>query len=219
VSLLLPQRFLDVDLSSLVCEFFVLLPYCFVTLLLRHLQRQKRRHQNVNAGLSVTGAFETRSSWFKSPYLPGGGGLIANRSQHSSRVLLFSHHSVELHLNEFRETKSDSFTEIRKPQTICSASFAKGRSQAQKETNYGQGQGWETPGSGVGNPRVRGRKPPGQGWETCDAHEHLTWPASEVLLPMLEQNIASKRSSMISRYLDSSLREVTFPHSLIKVEF
>jgi len=38
-------------------------------------------------------------------------------------------------------------------------------------------------------------------------------PASEYLLPELKYNIASKRSSMISGYLDSKEREVTLPHS------
>jgi len=44
------------------------------------------------------------------------------------------------------------------------------------------------------------------GWGTCDPRakcgprEHLIWPASEFSLPKLGYNIASKRSSMISRY-------------------
>jgi len=92
---------------------------------------------------------------------------------------------VELHLNEFRETKSDSFTEIRKPQTICSASFAKGSCQAQNVTSYCLGYGWGTCGQR----------------SKCDPREHLIWPASEFLLHMSEHNIASKRSSTISRYL------------------
>ena len=43
-------------------------------------------------------------------------------------------------------------------------------------------------------------------------------PASEFSLPKLECNIASKRSSMISRYLYNKPREATHPHSYIKVE-
>ena len=47
-----------------------------------------------------------------------------------------------------------------------------------------------------------------QGWGTCCPQakcvqrDHLIWLALEFTLPMLEHNIASKRSSMISRYLD-----------------
>jgi len=47
-----------------------------------------------------------------------------------------------------------------------------------------------------------------QGWGTCGprakcgTREHLIWPTSEFLLPMLEHNIASKGSSMVNRYLD-----------------
>jgi len=48
---------------------------------------------------------------------------------------------------------------------------------------------------------------------TCGPRGHLIWPASEFLLPRLEYKIASKRSSVISSYLDSTLREVTLPHS------
>jgi len=48
-----------------------------------------------------------------------------------------------------------------------------------------------------------------QGWGTCGPHEHLIWLASEFLLPNLEYNIMSKRSSMISRYLDSMSREAS----------
>jgi len=48
-----------------------------------------------------------------------------------------------------------------------------------------------------------------QGWGTCAPREHLIWPASEFSLPKLEYNIASKRSSMTNRYLDSKSREVT----------
>jgi len=58
-----------------------------------------------------------------------------------------------------------------------------------------------------------------QGWGACDPGEHLIWPASEFSLPVLEHNMASKRSSTISRYLDSTLREVILPYSYIKVEF
>jgi len=36
-------------------------------------------------------------------------------------------------------------------------------------------------------------------------------PTSVFSLPMLEHNIASKRCSTISRYLDSTSREVTLP--------
>jgi len=39
-----------------------------------------------------------------------------------------------------------------------------------------------------------------QGWGSCGPCEHLIWPASEFSLPMLEYNIASKRSSMVSRH-------------------
>jgi len=49
--------------------------------------------------------------------------------------------------------------------------------------------------------------------------EHLIWPTSEFSLFKLEHNTASERSSMISRYLDSQSKEVTLPHSQIKVEF
>jgi len=48
-----------------------------------------------------------------------------------------------------------------------------------------------------------------QGWGTCGPRakcgpaEHLIWPASEFPLPNLEYKIASKQSSMISRYLNS----------------
>ena len=56
-----------------------------------------------------------------------------------------------------------------------------------------------------------------QGWGTCSPREHLIWPASEFSLPVLEYNIASKRSSMISRYIDSTIWEVTLPYSYIKV--
>jgi len=62
-------------------------------------------------------------------------------------------------------------------------------------------------------------------WETCgpwaksNPHEHLIWPASEFSLPKLGYNIMSKQSSIISRYLGSKSREVTHPHSWIKVEF
>jgi len=52
-----------------------------------------------------------------------------------------------------------------------------------------------------------------QGWGTCGPREHLIWPASEFSLPTFEQNIASKRSSMISTYSGSKSREVTLPHS------
>ena len=52
-----------------------------------------------------------------------------------------------------------------------------------------------------------------QGWGTYGPHEHLIWPASEFSLPKLEYNIASKRSSTISRYLHSKSRWVTLPHS------
>jgi len=57
-----------------------------------------------------------------------------------------------------------------------------------------------------------------QGWGTCGPRtkcgprEHLIWPASEFSLPNLEYKIASKRSYMTSRYLDSMSRE---PLSLI----
>jgi len=49
-----------------------------------------------------------------------------------------------------------------------------------------------------------------QGWGTCGPQakcgprEHEIWPASEFSLPMLEHNIVSKRSSMTSKYLDST---------------
>jgi len=52
-----------------------------------------------------------------------------------------------------------------------------------------------------------------QGWGTCGPREHLIWPATEFSLPKLEYNIASKRSSVIGRYLGSKSREVTRPHS------
>ena len=51
-----------------------------------------------------------------------------------------------------------------------------------------------------------------QGWRTCGPHEHLIWPASEFSLFLLEYNIASKRVSIISRYLNSKTREVILPH-------
>jgi len=38
-------------------------------------------------------------------------------------------------------------------------------------------------------------------------------PTQEFSLPKLECNITSKRSRMISMYLDSNLKEVTLPHS------
>jgi len=37
-----------------------------------------------------------------------------------------------------------------------------------------------------------------QGWGTCGQSEHLIWPASEFSLPVLEHNMASKRTSTIS---------------------
>ena len=46
--------------------------------------------------------------------------------------------------------------------------------------------------TGVGNPRAK-----------CGPREHLIWPASELSLPNSDCKIASKRSSVISRYLDS----------------
>jgi len=49
-----------------------------------------------------------------------------------------------------------------------------------------------------------------QEWETCGLRKNVIWPASEILLPMLEYNIVSKQSTMI-RYLDSKSREVTLP--------
>ena len=51
------------------------------------------------------------------------------------------------------------------------------------------------------------------------------WPAwtfdmaaLEFSLPKLEYNMVSKRSSMISRYLESRPKEVTLPHSYTKLE-
>ena len=58
-----------------------------------------------------------------------------------------------------------------------------------------------------------------QGWETFGPHEHLIWSASDFSLPVLEHNMASKRGSTISRYLESTLREVTLPYSYTKVEY
>jgi len=52
-----------------------------------------------------------------------------------------------------------------------------------------------------------------QGWGTCDPGEHVIWPASDFPLSMSEHNIASKRSSMISKYLVSKSTKVTFPHN------
>ena len=49
-----------------------------------------------------------------------------------------------------------------------------------------------------------------QGWGSYGPREHLIWPASEFSLLVLQYNIVSKRSSMISRYLDSTMWEVTF---------
>jgi len=45
---------------------------------------------------------------------------------------------------------------------------------------------------------------------TCDPREHLLWFASKLLLPKLEHTIASKRSSMISRYFDDA-HSMRFP--------
>jgi len=39
-----------------------------------------------------------------------------------------------------------------------------------------------------------------QGWETCGPREYLIWPASEFSLPVLKQNMASKRSFTLRRY-------------------
>jgi len=52
-----------------------------------------------------------------------------------------------------------------------------------------------------------------QGWGTCGPREHLIWPASNFAVPKIEHNIASKWSSMISRYLYSKSRYVSLPHS------
>jgi len=68
-------------------------------------------------------------------------------------------------------------------------------------------------------PRVSHWQPLQQGWRTCGPRaecgplEHLMWPTSEFSLPMFEYKIAYKRSSVTSRYLDSTLRVVTLPHS------
>jgi len=45
-----------------------------------------------------------------------------------------------------------------------------------------------------------------QGWGTCGPHVHLIWPVLEFSSPDLEHKIASKQSSIISRYLDSMSR-------------
>jgi len=39
--------------------------------------------------------------------------------------------------------------------------------------------------------------------DKCSPHEHLIWPTSQFSLSNFEYNIASKRSSMISRYLET----------------
>jgi len=54
---------------------------------------------------------------------------------------------------------------------------------------------------------------------TCGPREHLIWPASEFSLPNLnlEHKIASKQSSMTSRYLDSMSTESLNPQ--MKVEY
>jgi len=52
----------------------------------------------------------------------------------------------------------------------------------------------------------------GQGWGICSPCEHMIWSTSEFSQPKLEYNITSKRSSTISRYLDSTSREVSLSH-------
>jgi len=65
---------------------------------------------------------------------------------------------------------------------------------------------------GAATIELRGGEPDARG-PNARSREHLVWPASIFLLPKLEYNIDSKRSSMISRYLDSKSGEVTLPHS------